>query len=97
VVGAALADLIFIVLIAVLMSNATALMTGSSAVFELALPLPLVAAVLAIAAAVVAVRQWFNHANLATSRLRYAAVVVIVLLFTWSLTSGTSLAGGSEN
>jgi hypothetical protein len=32
VVGAALADLTFIVLIAVLMSNATALMTGSSAV-----------------------------------------------------------------
>ena len=75
----------FIIITAVLMSNATSFMTGSSVAFELALAPPVVAAVLAVVAAVVAVRQWIDHVSLITSRLRYAAVVVTVLLFTWSL------------
>jgi CubicO group peptidase (beta-lactamase class C family) len=85
VVGAAVAELAFIVVTAVLVSNATALMTASSVAFEFALALPVVAAVLAVMAAIVAVKQWIDHVSVTSSRLRYAATVVIVLLFTWSL------------
>jgi hypothetical protein len=84
-VGAAVAELAFIIVTAVLVSNATALMTASSVAFEFALALLVVAAVLAVMAAIVAVKQWIDHVSVTTSRLRYAATVVIVLLFTWSL------------
>jgi Ca2+/Na+ antiporter len=85
IVWTALADLGFLAGVAFLVSNATALMTGSPTVFEWLLALPVLAAVLASIAAIVAVKQWIDRSGSATARLRYAAVVIVALIFTWSL------------
>ena len=85
VIGAAAADLAFIVTLAILLSNVTTIMNGSSTEFELALLLPIVAALLAAAALIVAIKQSIDHAGIRFSRLRYIAVVVAALVFTWSL------------
>ena len=52
---------------------------------QFALALPVIGALLAVAALVAAVRQWRGGAGTRWERLRYAAVVVVALLFVWSL------------
>lgn len=86
---AAAADLAFLVAAALLAADATAnagaVLTNSSIPIDLVLGLPVIAAVLASIAAVVSIKQWMAHVGMPASRLRYAAVVVVTFLFTWSL------------
>jgi hypothetical protein len=77
----AAADLALIVATAALLSSIPTIMSGSSIALDLALALPVIATLLAGMAAVVAIRQWIGHVELATSRLRYTAVVVVAFLF----------------
>jgi hypothetical protein len=46
---------------------------------------PVIAAALVGGAVVMAIKQWIDHVEMPSSRLRNAAVVVAALLFTWSL------------
>ena len=68
-----------------MLSNATAITNGSSIGLEVALALPIVAVMLAGVAAVAAIKQWIEHRGMPASRLRDTAVVIVALLFTWSL------------
>ena len=52
---------------------------------EFALALPVIGALLAVAALVAAVKQWRSGTGTRWERLRYGAVVVVGLLFVWSL------------
>jgi CubicO group peptidase (beta-lactamase class C family) len=54
---------------------------------ELALALPVIGALLAVAALVSAVLQWRSGAGTRWERIRYTAVVAIALMFVWSLNS----------
>jgi hypothetical protein len=82
----ALVNLAFVVALIVLASNAeTAVLSGPATGLKAALVLPVLGALLALAAAVMAVMQWRHGAGSAGARLRYSAVVVVALLFAWSL------------
>jgi CubicO group peptidase (beta-lactamase class C family) len=52
---------------------------------DLALALPVIGALLTVGALVSAVRQWRAGAGTTWERLRYAAVVVVAVVFVWSL------------
>jgi CubicO group peptidase (beta-lactamase class C family) len=54
---------------------------------KVALTLPMIGALLTVAALVAAVRLWRTGAGTRWERLRYTAVVAIALLFVWSLNS----------
>ena len=58
---------------------------------ELALALPVIGALLTLAALVAAVRHWRSGTGTRWERLRYSAVVLVALLFVWSLNSWTLL------
>jgi membrane protein YqaA with SNARE-associated domain len=53
--------------------------------FAIALALPVLGAVLTIAAALASVRQWRARVGTLAGRVRYSAVVIVALLFQWSL------------
>jgi len=81
----ALANLVFVVWMAVLASDFWALLTGPMTALKLALALPVLGAVLTLGAAGSAVIQWKNGVGTVGGRLRYTTAVVITLLFVWSL------------
>ena len=85
VVGAALAGLAFLAAVGVLASDTDALLTRPATGLKVALALPVITALLALGAIVMAVRHWRSGTGTRGARLRYAAVVVVTLLFVWSL------------
>jgi hypothetical protein len=52
---------------------------------KVALVFPVIGAILTIAALVVAVQQWRKGTGTKSFRVRYDVVVVLALLFMWSL------------
>ena len=87
VVGLSLAFLIGVGAIAATAVNFEDLLYNRLGKLKLALALPVIGAVLTIVAVVAAVRQWQTGTGTRWERLRYSAVVVIALLFVWSLNS----------
>ena len=85
VVGAALPGLAFLVAVGVLASDTDALLTRPTTGLRVALGLPVIAALLALGAIAMGVRHWRSGTGTRGARLRYAAVVVVTLLFVWSL------------
>ncbi|MDQ6829144.1 MAG: beta-lactamase family protein, partial [Gemmatimonadota bacterium] len=85
VVCIAIANVIFIIALASLLSDPFAVLTGSPTSLKVALALPVIAGLLTLAAIVAAVLQWLGDTGTRAARLRYDAVVVIALLFVWSL------------
>jgi len=55
--------------------------------FDAALALPVIGALLTVGAIVAAVRQWQRGVGTRWERLRYSAVVLVAVLFVWSLNS----------
>jgi CubicO group peptidase (beta-lactamase class C family) len=84
-VGLALANIIFVVALAALTSDAEALLLGSGTAMKIALLFPVLGALLTLAALVVAVQQWRKGVGTKGFRIRYDIVVVLALLFMWSL------------
>jgi CubicO group peptidase (beta-lactamase class C family) len=87
VVGLSLAFLIGVVAIAASAANVQDLLYNRLGKLNVALSLPVIGALLTIAALVAAVWQWLSGAGTRWERLRYAAVVLVAMLFVWSLNS----------
>jgi CubicO group peptidase (beta-lactamase class C family) len=85
VVVAALLNVAFLVAVGVILGSSGGLLEGPLTSLKLAFALPVLGALLVLGAAVVAVRQWRSGAGTRGARLRYASVVVVGLVFAWSL------------
>jgi len=85
VVGLSLAFLLGVVGVAASAANIQDLLYDRLGKIKLALTLPVIGALLAVAACVAAVRLWRTGTGTRWERLRYTAVVVVALLFVWSL------------
>ncbi len=84
-VGLALANIIFVAVLAVLASNVEALLLGSGTALKITLFFPVLGELFTIAALVVAMQQWRKGIGTKGFRIRYDIVVVLALLFIWSL------------
>jgi hypothetical protein len=84
-VALALVNLAFVGAVAVLVSDPSSIMSGPLTGLKIALALPVIGAALALGAAFLAVRQWLNGSSTLWARLRYGAVVILALIFAWSL------------
>ncbi len=87
VVGLSIAFLLGLAGIAAAVSDIQSVLYGKLGKLEMALALPVIGGLLTVAALVVAVRQWRNGTGTRWERMRYSAVVVVALLFVWSLNS----------
>jgi CubicO group peptidase (beta-lactamase class C family) len=85
IVAAAAFNLVFVVLLAVLARDVWALLSGPATVLRIALGLPVLAVLFTLGAAATAVRHWRRGAGSLGARLRYSSVVVVAVLFAWSL------------
>jgi len=85
VVTVALLNVGFLVAVGVILGSSGGLLEGPMTGLKIAFALPVLGAVLALGAAVVSARQWRSSAGTRGARLRYASVVVLALLFAWSL------------
>jgi hypothetical protein len=81
----AVANLAFIGAVGVLVSNPSSIMSGPLIGLKIALALPVIGIVLALGAAILALRQWMSGSATLGARLRYSFVVVLALVFAWSL------------
>ena len=84
-VGLALANIAFVVALGMLISDVQALLLGNGTGMKIALAFPVIGAILTIVALVVAVQQWRKGVGTKGFRIRYDIVVVLGLLFMWSL------------
>ena len=84
-VGLALANVAFVISLAVVASNIEAVLLGNATGLRFALVLPVIGALLTIVALVVAVQQWRKGIGTRATRVRYDIVVLLALLFIWSL------------
>lgn len=85
VVLVAALNVAFLVVVATILGRSGGLLEGPLTGLKIALALPVVAALLTLAAAVTAVRHWRRGAGTRGARLRYGATVALALLFVWSL------------
>ena len=81
----ALLNVAFLVAVGVILGSSGGLLEGPMTGLKVAFALPVLGAVLALGAAVVAARQWRSGEGTRGARLRYSSVVVVALLFAWSL------------
>jgi CubicO group peptidase (beta-lactamase class C family) len=81
----ALANVAFLAGLAILLSDPTSIMSGPLTGLKIVLVLPVLGLLLALGAAWFAVRHWRERASTTGARLRYSAMVVVALLFAWSL------------
>ena len=87
VVGLSIAFLLGAVGIGLTVSDIEGVLNGKLGKLYASLALPVIGALLSVAACVVAVGLWRNGTGTRWERLRYSAVVVVALLFVWSLNS----------
>jgi CubicO group peptidase (beta-lactamase class C family) len=87
VVGLSVAFLAGVGAIAAAASDIQSILYNRLGKLDWALALPVIGALLTLAALVAAVRQWRSGAGTRWARLRYSAVVLVALLFVWSLNS----------
>ena len=85
VVTVALLNVAFLVAVGVILSSGGGLLEGPLTGLKIALVLPIIGLVLACIAALVAAWQWRSGEGTRGARLRYTSVVVVALLFAWSL------------
>jgi len=84
-VSLSLLDLVFLIAVVVIVGGSGGLLQGPLTTLRLALTLPVVALVAALAAVYVAARQWRLGAGTRAARLRYSGATAVALLFAWSL------------
>jgi CubicO group peptidase (beta-lactamase class C family) len=83
--GLALVDTAFVIAIVVLAGDFWALFVGPATGLKVALALPVIGAVLTVAAVVTTIRHWNRRSGTAGARLRYTGVVLVSVLFIWSI------------
>ena len=87
VVGLSVAFLAGVGAIAASAANIQDVLYNRLGKLEAALALPVIGALLTVGALVAAVRQWRGGTGTRWERLRYSAVVLVAVLFVWSLNS----------
>jgi CubicO group peptidase (beta-lactamase class C family) len=85
IVTIALLELAFLVAARVVIGASGGLLEGPLTGLKVALSLPVIATLCAIGAIWFAVRHWRGGLGTRGARLRYSAVVLVAVLFTWSL------------
>jgi hypothetical protein len=85
VVVPALLNLVFLVAVGVIIGSSGGLLEGPLTGLKIALALPILGGLLALAAVVMSLRHWQSRAGTRGARLRYSSAVAITLLFAWSL------------
>jgi CubicO group peptidase (beta-lactamase class C family) len=80
-----LLELVFLAAVGVIVGASGGLLEGPLTSLKLALALPIIATLCALAGVYFAVQHWRQRAGTRGARLRYSAAVAIALLFTWSL------------
>lgn len=84
-VGISVLNVAFLVALGVLASDFWALLSPPYTDLQLALALPVLAALLTIGAIVMAVRHWRSGASTRGARITYSVVIAASLVFIWSL------------
>lgn len=84
-VTVALLELVFLGTVVAIVGGSGGLLQGPLTGLKLALTLPVIATICALAAVYVAARQWRLQAGTRAARLRYSGATAVALLFTWSL------------
>ncbi|HEY0779758.1 MAG TPA: serine hydrolase domain-containing protein, partial [Gemmatirosa sp.] len=84
-VALAVLNVAFLLAVAAILGTSGGLLEGPLTGLKVALALPVIGAVLALAAAGASVVQWRDHVGTRGARLRYSATVAVALLFVWSL------------
>ena len=87
VVAVALLNVAFLVAVGVILGSSGGLLAGPLTGLKIAFALPVLGVLLALGAAAMSVRQWRTNAGTWGARVRYSSVVVIALLFAWSLSA----------
>ena len=85
IVGLALANLTFALIVALLMADPVATLTRPRTGLMIALAFPVVSTALTVLAAAAAVRHWTQGRGTRVARIRYGAVVFVSAIFCWSL------------
>ncbi|HEV8357997.1 MAG TPA: serine hydrolase domain-containing protein [Gemmatimonadales bacterium] len=81
----ALLDVAFLIVVAAVLGGSGGLLENPLTGLKVALALPVIAALLTVGAIGAAVLQWRTRAGTRGARLRYAATVLVAVLFIWSL------------
>jgi hypothetical protein len=84
-VSLSLLDLVFLVAVVAIVGGSGGLLQGPLTALRVALTLPIIATICALAAVYFAARQWRLGAGTRMARLRYSGATVVALLFAWSL------------
>ena len=84
-VGTALAQIAFVLVLVTLGANIESLFMGAPTSLKVGLALPLVGLLLAVAGAWFAVVQWRSGQGSLWARLRHSGAVLVALAFFWSL------------
>jgi len=87
VVAVALLNVAFLVAVGVILGSSGGLLAGPLTGLKIAFALPVLGVLLALGAAAMSVRQWRTNAGTWGARVRYSSVVVVALLFAWSLSA----------
>ena len=87
VVGVALLNVAFLVAVGVILGSSGGLLEGPLTGLKIAFALPVLGVLLTLGAAAMSVRQWRTNAGTWGARVRYSSVVVVALLFAWSLSA----------
>jgi CubicO group peptidase (beta-lactamase class C family) len=85
VITVALLNLAFLAAVATILGSSGGLLEGPLTGLKVALALPVLGALLALGAAVMAVRHWRTGAGTRGARMLYSSAVVVSLLVAWSL------------
>ncbi|MEZ4587186.1 MAG: serine hydrolase domain-containing protein [Gemmatimonadales bacterium] len=85
VAGMAAANLLFTIALVAAFSNEAALLSDSPTLLEVALALPPIGLALAVAGGVATWQVWRQRAGTTGERWRLAAMLLVALLFAWSL------------
>ena len=81
----ALLDVVFLIAVGTVLGTSGGLLENPLTGLKIALALPVIAALLTLGAIGATVVQWRTGAGTRGARLRYAATVLVAVLFTWSL------------
>ncbi len=85
IVGIAVLNVAFVVTLAILSADFWALLSGPATGLKAALLLPVLAGLLTLGALYMAFRHWRSGTGTRGARIRYSAVVVVSIVFLWSL------------
>jgi len=84
-VTVAVSQIVFVIALVILVSDLNKVLAGPATGLKIALTLPVIGALVTVAAAWLALAQWRDGAATVGARLRHSAAVLVAIVFFWSL------------